>query len=177
MTMQRNLICLAVLAVVASAPAAWADIVVYFDPADPVVAVGETVEVDIRADFTDSVVSWGIDLFVEDAEYADWVDTAIGSYWDDPGGTLDEDGLAGLRFPTGIDGDVLLATVTFEGLVEGETELRLDCGPEEDEGFLLEAGYLDENVQFFSGNLTVVPEPAGLTLLAIGALTIRLRRR
>ena len=177
MNMQRNLICLAVLAVVASAPAAWADITVYFDPSEPVVGIGETVEVDIRADFTDSVVSWGIDLTIDDPEYADWIDTVIGPDWNDPGDTLDEDGLAGLRFPTGIDGDVLLATVTFQGLTEGETWLTLDCGPEEDEGFLLEEGFLDEDVQFFSGRLTVVPEPAGLALLGIGLLAVRLRRQ
>jgi hypothetical protein len=160
-----------------SASGAAADVIVYFDPADSVLAIGDSVPVEIRAEFEEPVMSWGLDLTVEDSAYADWTDTVIGDAWDDPGDTLDHDGLAGLRFDTGIGGDVLLATVTFEGLLEGETVLTLSMGPEEDEGFVLEAGGLASNVQFVPGSLTVVPEPAGLTLLAIGALTIRLRRR
>lgn len=176
MTIQKILICLATLAVLSGTPMASADITVYFDPADSVVELGETVAVDIRADFGDPVVAWGLDLTLEQPEYAAWIDTVIGSAWDVTE-TLDEDGLAGLRFATGVSGDVLLATVTFEGLAVGETLLTLSSGPEEDEGFLLESGFLAENVQFSPGSLTVVPEPAGLALLGIGMLAIRLRRR
>jgi hypothetical protein len=176
MNIQRTLICLATLVMLASAPTAPADVLVYFDPVDSVVELGETVGVDIRADFDDPVVAWGIDLTVDKPEYASWIDTAIDPAWDIPGESLDEDWLVGLSFATGASGDVLLATVTFEGLALGETLLSLSSGPEEDEGFLLEAGSMEENVQFMAGTLTVVPEPSGLALLGLGVLAIRLRR-
>ena len=177
MTTQRTLICLATLVLLASAPVVSADITVYFDPADSVVGLGQTVTVDIRADFDDPVVAWGLDLSIEQPEYAAWTNPVLGPDWNAPGESLDDDWLVGLRFPSGNYGDVLLATVTFEGLAVGETLLSLSYGPEEDEGFLLEAGPLEGNVQFSPGSLTVVPEPGGLVLLALGALTIRLRRR
>ena len=44
-----------------------------------------------------------------------------------------------LRFNTGIAGEVLLATLTFQGLAEGQTLLTPGCGPEEDEGLMLES--------------------------------------
>ncbi|MGD8454417.1 MAG: hypothetical protein PVJ57_21600 [Phycisphaerae bacterium] len=175
MTIRRTLVCLTMLAALGGAPLLAADITVWLNPASPSVAVGDTVDVDIMASFSESVVGWGIDLALDEPGYADWIDTVIGSAWD-PSDTLDHDGLAGLRLPPGVGGDVLLATVTFAGIAPGTTTLTLSTGPEEDEGFLLEAGDWVTEAEFLPGTLTVVPEPTALTLLALAALTT-LRRR
>lgn len=176
MTIQRVLSCLAAVAVLMSTSVASADVIVWFDPASATVEVGATVDVDIMADFEEPVVGWGIDLAIGEPSYADWIGTTIGTEWDATT-TLDGDGLAGLRFPDGISGEVLLATVTFEGVAEGVTSLSLSSGPEEDEGFLLDTGVVAENVQFSPGSLTVVPEPGTIALLGLTSLAIHLRRR
>jgi len=172
MTIQRALICLTTLAVLVSTPVMSAEVTVWFAPASSTVVVGESVAIDIMANFEESAVAWGIDLALDEPAYADWIDTTIGLEWDATD-TLDGDGLAGLRFPPGISGDVLLATLTFEGLVEGTTSLLLSSGPEEDEGFLLESGFLATDVQFTPGSLTVIPEPASVALFALTGLMLR----
>jgi|GEM_PF-3806674 len=176
MTIKQTLTCTTALAALLSVPLASADVSVWLDPASPTVVVGETVDIDIMANFEAPVVAWGLDLAIGEPMYADWIGTSIGLEWDATD-TLDEDGLAGLRFGDGVTGDVLLGTLTFEGLVEGMTSLTLSSGPEEDEGFLFETGELATNVQFTGADLTVIPEPGGLGLLILGALTAIKRRR
>ncbi|MGD8451075.1 MAG: hypothetical protein PVJ57_04600 [Phycisphaerae bacterium] len=175
MTTPRSLICTAVLAGLFCVMPASADVIVRLEPAHPVVVVGESVSVDIMATFDEPVTAWGLDLTNAEPTYAAWTATSIGDDWDKPLETLDGDGLAGLRFPSGISGDVLLATLTFEGLTEGETLLTLSSGPEEDEGILLASGSMAD-VQFTSATLTVVPEPATASLL-LSALFLLPRRR
>ncbi len=176
MTLSRSLICTAMLAVLASATAASGGIVVSIEPDNPTVDLGEFVTVDIMATIDEPVVAWGLDLTIDVPAFAGWTATAIGLDWDVTG-TLDGDGLAGLRFPTGIMGEVLLATLTFEGLSEGETLLSLSSGPEEDEGILLEFGDLAAGVQFTPATLTVTPEPTTLALLLVASAMAMVRRR
>jgi hypothetical protein len=177
MKLSRSLMCMAVLAALASAPAASGSIVVFFEPEDPTVEVGETVDVEIRATIDQSVVAWGLDLIIDKPLYAGWTSTVIGPLWDSTT-TLDLDGLAGVRFPPGVTGDVLLATLTLEGLSEGETLLSLGVTPEEDEGLLWEVGGLATGVQFDSATLTVTPEPTTLALLMLSSCWgLRRRRR
>ena len=176
MTVLRFLFCTAILAALLGAPVASADVTVWLDPASPTVIVGEATTIDIMADCDDPTVAWGIDLTMERPAYADWLDTTIGPAWDATD-TLDLDGLAGLHFPGSVTGEILLATLTFEGVDEGVMPLVRSSGPEDDEGFLLESGLLATNVEFLPGSLTVIPEPGGLALLILGALTIRLRQR
>ena len=175
MISKRILVCITTLAALTSVQIASADVMVWFDPASPSVGVGDTVAVDIMANFDDPVVGWGIDLVIDQPGYADWVNTTIGGAWDATT-TLDGDGLAGLNFPNAQSGSVLLATVTFEGLAIGQTPLILGAGPEEDEGFLLESGVLAENIQFIPGCLTVIPEPGGIALLSLVGLATASRR-
>lgn len=176
MTTKRVLLCLAVTAALTNAPLASADVTVWFNPASPTVAVGETVDVDLMASFDSPVIGWGMDMVIDAPLYADWIDTTIGGAWDATS-TLDGDGLAGLRFPDGVSGDVLLATLTIQGLAVGETSLTLSSGPEEDEGFLLALGGLDTNVMFTSSSLVVVPEPGSIALMCTCALATVRRRR
>ena len=177
MTTRRTLTGALALMMLAAVPAS-ADIMVYMEPADAIVNVGETTTIDIKANFSDSITGWGLDLAISEPVYTSWIDTILGASWDAPGGSLDGDWLVGLRFPSGLSGDgIVLATLTFEGLAEGVTSLTLSSGPEEDEGFGLEFGGFDTNVTFTPATLTVVPEPAALVLLTLGAVTVIRRRR
>ena len=157
MVVRRSLVCVTALAMLMCAVPASAEIAVWLEPASPTVDVGEFVDVDLMASFDEPVVAWGLDLTIAEPTYADWAGMLLGLDWDAPGGTLDGDGLAGLRLDPGVTGEVLLATLTFEGLAEGETFLSLSSGPEEDEGILLEAGGMATGVQFTGATLTVVP--------------------
>lgn len=171
----RILICIAVVTGLLCATSASAAPVVRLEPVTPSVNVGESVTVAILATFDEPVMAWGLDLAIGAPAYAAWTGTVIGANWDAPPATLDGDGLAGLRFPTGLAGEVLLATLTFEGLLAGETLLALSSGPEEDEGFLLASGGLATNVQYLPATLTVVPEPAAVALLGLAAVMRRRR--
>ena len=176
MIVSKNLICTMLLAVVATATAASGSVVVSFDPASDTVNVGEFVDVDVVATFDMSIVGWGLDLTVEEPAYAGLADFEIGPAWDPASQTLDGDLLAGLVFPPGLTGEVLLATLTFQGLSLGTTDLTLSYG-DEDEGFQLEVGGLDTDVTFNGGSIEVVPEPATLALLLAGGTLVLRRRR
>lgn len=169
-------LCATLLAGLLVAAPALADVTVWLDAQDTVIpAVGQPVNVELWASVTDPIMAWGLDLTIQDVAVTSLTGHSIGTAWDATT-TLDGDGLAGLRFPTGITGDVLLATLTFEGLTAGTTPLLLSSGPEEDEGFLLQAGTLDTNVTFVPASITVVPEPTMLALFGLGAAML-LRRR
>jgi hypothetical protein len=175
MVLSRTLAGIGLLVGVLAVAPGSADVLVWFDPQDLVIpAVGNTTDVEVWANFTDPIVAWGLDLTVVDTSIAAWTETVIGGSWDETA-TLDGDGLAGLRFPPGLTGDVLLATLVFTGLDLGTTGISLGYSGEEDEGFLLEFNGLDEDVTFVPGTITVIPEP---TLpVALGIIGLLLRRR
>ncbi len=180
MNLSRSLrfVCIMMLTVLASTTVASGSIVVSIEPENPTVALGEFVDVDIVATFDDPIVAWGLDITVDVPAYTSWTLWEIGPEWNWPtSGSLDGDGLAGLRFPSGVTGEVLLATLTFEGLSEGATLLSLSSGPEEDEGFEYQAGGLAEGVVFEPATLTVTPEPTTMALLLASSLLVLRRRR
>jgi hypothetical protein len=165
----------ALLLALSLATPALADVQVSLDPAAAVVEIGQTVDVDIVATFSDPVMAWGLDATLSDPSLGTWAGLTIDPLWD-PSDSLDGDGLAGLVFPTGVSGEVLLATLTFEaGMTEGVTDVTLSYGPEEDEGFLLVSGVLDDVVTYVPGTIEVVPEPATLMLLLSGIALVRRR--
>ena len=167
----------AVLLALSLTTPAFADVQVTLDPVDAVVNVGQTVDVDIVATFSEPIVAWGLDVTLGDLGLGTWSNLTIGPAWDTTG-SLDSDGLSGMVFDTGLTGEVLLATLTFEaGMTPGTTDLTLSYGLEEDEGFLLETLVLDGNVQFAPATLTVIPEPTTLALLGFCATATLLRRR
>ena len=173
---KKSTVCAALVAGLLIAAPATADVIVSWSAQDTVIpTVGETADVELWANFTDPIVAWGLDLTLPNPAIASWNSTLIDPAWDTTA-TLDGDGLAGLRFPTGLSGDVLLATLTFTGTSVGMTDLSLGYN-DEDEGFLRELGGLDANVTYLPGTITVVPEPATLSLLALGGLAVMGRRK
>jgi hypothetical protein len=162
-----------------SLASASADIMVGFDPTNAMINdVGLTTTVDIVADIPENepVLVWGLDLNVVNPGIADWELLSIGPSWA-AAPTPDGDGLGGIAFPAGIWGDdILLATVQFTGFAVGTTEIFLSDDYPED---LTEGFYLDpEGVgvpQYMNGFVTVVPEPASLSLLVLGLLALRRR--
>lgn len=180
MTNKCKIFC-AVLAVgVLGLASASAEIIVGLDPSDSVIPnVGGTAAVDIVADIpeTEPVLGWGLDLAADDPSIADWTLISIGPLWDAVA-TPDGDGLGGLAFPDSVWGsNVLLATVEFTGFALGMTPLNLSDNYPDDltEGFALDpTGFAQ--VTYLPGTITVVPEPAALSLLALGGL-LALRRR
>ena len=88
-------------------------------------------------------------------------------------------GLAGLAFPDSVSGqDILLATVTVEGLAEGVWTIASGNSYPDDltEGFALDPTGFEQVVLEDFAAVTVLPEPMALVLLALGGLVV-LRRR
>jgi len=170
----KLVLCTAVLLL--ASPALADTVFGYFNPAVKVANVGDIFTIDIVADMTNPIVGWGLDLTVTDPMYANRTatDPVIGPDWD-PAFAPDLDGLAGLAFPVGVSGPgILLATVEFQALALGTTNLVLSVTPGDlTEGFALYPSGFD-NYEFSLGTINVVPEPAALALLALGAL---IRRR
>lgn len=89
----------------------------------------------------------------------------------------DGDGLAGAVFPAGLTGDLLLATLTFQAIGAGATEVGASATPGDlTEGFPLDPSGFDADVSFTSARVEV-PEPGLPVILALAALTQLLRRR
>lgn len=146
---------------------------------------GGTVNVDIVADIPENtaVVGWGLDLSIVNAAIANLTGAVVATPPWDAVTAPDGDGLAGLAPTppgTGIWGNaVILATLTFTGLMEGTTAIALSNTPGDlNEGFaidpLLGGGFA--TVNYVGGTVTVLPEPTSLGLLALAGL-LALRRR
>ncbi|MCG8408324.1 MAG: PEP-CTERM sorting domain-containing protein [Phycisphaerales bacterium] len=171
---------------------ATATIVVSFDPPTQTVGTGDVFTVDIVASIpeNDATIGWGLDFDIADLLLVTQTATppVIGPSWD-AAGTLDGDGLAGLAPTppgTGIwdaNNPILLATIELQAdlINEGVTALLLSDNNPADltEGFALEpppAGVF-ANVTYEPGEVTVIPEPTTLTLLALVTVSIAGRRR
>ena len=144
-----------------------------------IVGVGQSFQVDVLGDLSEPIVGWGLDANT-DASKLLLSDVSVGSAWL-PVGSADGDGLAGLAGLPGVSGNaVLIATLTFEGLTAGLTDLLLGVTPgDNSEGFaLVQPGSFDNVVFPPALGVTVVPEPASAGLLALGllALTAAARR-
>lgn len=163
-------LCLSALAMVAAvACSASATVIVRFDPPESTVSVGHQFQVKIMADIYNPVVGWGLDVSYNSQKITTATPPVIGPSWSQ-GYAPDGDGLAGLAFPTSINGNnILLATLTFDALDMGETTLLASVTPGDlTEGFPLDPTGFD-TVTFEAGHVMVIPEPLSLFLLAVGA--------
>lgn len=142
-----------------------------------VASVGDSVEVEIRADLSDPIVGWGLDLILDPGVLSVDGPPSIGGAWT---GVFAPDGdeLAGLAFPTGVSGtDVLLATLHHQVAGVGATTIVPSVTSGDlTEGFALEVTGFDDIV-FEAATFTAVPEPRSLRfLLAATALGFGISR-
>lgn len=146
-------------------------------PSAATVAVGDAFDVQLRADLGDPVLGWGLDLAFDPAIVSPSAAPTLGPLWASVF-TADNDGLAGLAFPSAAAGcDVLLATLHFTARSLGQTNLVISTTPGDlTEGLPLDpTGFAD--VRFVPATITVAPEPCTLSLVALGVLAARRRSR
>ena len=171
----RAVCCMALLGLFMSP--ALADVVVSFDPDYKLAwAPGDTTTLDIYAEIPEDegVIAFGFDIDILSGTSATFASFDLAAPWDPIGDG--DDGIAGVLFPPDVaTGTVLLGTATFNLVELGITEVGMSDDYPDDllEGFWYE-GMGVANVVYNMGVIEVVPEPAALALLALGAL---IRRR
>ena len=181
MTKKCRVFCTLMLAGMLSMTAS-ADILVDLNPWDAYIngGVGDTVMIDIIACIPeqDAILGWGLDFVIDDAGIAEVTGVDVNTALFNAVETPDGDYLGGLAFPDCVWGDdVLLATVEVTATGLGESDIYMwDNNPDDlTEGFALcNMGFA--NVCYSNGWVTVTPEPASLSLLAVCGL-LALRRR
>jgi len=171
---------------------AWAlPVTVSFEPANSVVVVGESIDIDVVADIPDPVVAFGVDLAFDDTVLT-LTNTVFGPGWTPvvppPPPASDGVGFGAVLTPTfppppphgGISGmDILLFTLTFQGQAPGSSPLLLSATPgDPNEGFVLATGGFAE-VDFVPGmvEVTAIPVPASGALMIAGLFALFTYRR
>ncbi len=174
------LCCAALLGLLVSPGAA--DILVTVDPVFQEVNLADgTATVDLLAQIpeAEAIIAFGMDLdiFGTSVSYGAF---APGPMFNPPGGTPDGDGIAGFisPFDDPVWGDAILlgtATVNLDMLGVSVLLPGADNPPDLTEGFAMPAPGAFAPATFVDGSISVIPEPAALALLALGALALRKR--
>jgi hypothetical protein len=157
----------------ATASPALALAIVRFEPSATLVDVGDTLLVDVVADFSEPIVAFGFDLDIAPALLTAAAAPVIGPLWI---GVFapDGDGLAGLTATSGIAGTgVLLATLQLTAVGPAGSAQLLGSITQGDltEGFGL-AGEGFDSVEFEPASITVIPEVSTIYLLSVGLLLV-----
>ena len=161
------------------------DVCVRFDPPVTVANPSDVFTIDIVADINTPIVGWGMDLTIVTPTVASLTGGPVIPFPWLAAFAPDGDQLAGLASPFdpvfgAVSGtDIILATLTFTADAPLETDLLLSItAGDATEGFALDpTGFAV--VQFETGKI-IVPEPAGLILLACclpACLLLRRRSR
>jgi len=142
-----------------------------------IVPVGETFEVEIFGDLSLPIVGFGLDAEHDEALLL-LSQTLVGPSWT-PVASADGDDIAGLAILPGISGNTLLATLTFEGLMPGLSDLTLSLTlGDPTEGFALPTPGEFDDVDFgLPLEVRVIPEPASAALLVAGLAWLAHQRR
>jgi hypothetical protein len=170
----RDLLISAALGVGVVAESGATTIVTVNGPSSPV-AVGDTFQITLTADFSAPVLGWGLDLTFDPALVSVVGTPTVDSSWTAVF-SPDGDGLVGLAPITGVSGSgVLLATVTLQLLAPGNAVIGVSVTPGDlAEGFpLLPSGF--DTIQFNAFTVPL-PEPRGLVLLGAAVLTFGRRK-
>jgi hypothetical protein len=170
--------CVAACLLLAAGIASAAQVTVRVEPPLTIVPIFDTFTVDLVADITVPVLGWGLDIDLSDPAVASVVGLpAIGGEWV-PASSSDGDGLAGVAFPSSVQGaDILLATITYSADALGVTDLIPGVTPGDlTEGFALDPdGFA--TLELIGGQVFVLPEPATLLLLGVAGGFLVSRRR
>jgi hypothetical protein len=175
---------LAVLLLGLAGPAA-AQVEVRVEAPGSPVALGSSFDVEIFANVMgDPVLAWGLDLDVVPALLSLQGSPVIDGVWNVPVTAPDGDGLAGAYFPpvgqSGLQGDLRLATLTFQAIAPGLASLDLSATASDlTEGFALDPSGFELDVAFLSAVVSIVPEPGTALLLGFGlaGLSVLARRQ
>ena len=173
-----------------AAQAGAASLDVYLTPSASIVEVADTFEVAITADISEPVLGFGFELSF-DSQLFQLDDTTIAPELT-PAGKAGGDFISALAFPEPISGrDVLLATATFTALDLGKGAFGIDVAEGDlTQGFAEVAIGAMSDFDVVFGQVTVipgfddvggngsppVPEPATLSLLALGGFVMVVRR-
>ncbi len=174
-----------------AAPVWAAPVTVSFEPANSVVTVGQSIDINVVADIPDPVVAFGVDLSFTNTLLT-LTSTVFGPAWTPvpppPPPASDGVGFGAVLTPTfppppppgGISGtDILLFTLTFQGQATGASLLELSATVgDPNEGFLLAGGGFAE-VDFLPGTVNVapIPLPASGALMIGGLVALFVHRR